>query len=166
MRFISLSIALLLVFTASAFAQKQFSDPNVAYTFMVPEENWKMSVKPSAVSPNPEFVYNYKNQGHFDVRKIKVAKDALFGEIIKQEETSLQFLPGYVAGRERNFRGALNGRVFNFEFIRSGRNMSGRYYFLKSDPTTVWVLRFTGQKSIMRGLRPDTDSIARTFKLK
>ena len=166
MKKLNFTIALIFLLAMTAFGQKQFSDPNVSYTFMYPEENWKMTVKPSAVSPNPEFVYKYKKQGHLEVRKMKIKEDTLFGEMIKQEETSLQFLPGYVAGRESNFRGALTGRVFNFEFIRSGRNMTGRYYFLKADQTTVYVLKFTGLKDNIRSIRPETDSIARTFKVK
>lgn len=164
MKKLNLTIALIIIFATSVFAQKQFSDPNVKYTFLYPETNWKMSVKPSDVSPNPEFVYEYKRRGHFEIRKMKVKQDTLFGEMIKQEETSLQFLPGYVAGREANFRGALSGRVFNFEFLRSGRNMSGRYYFLRVDTTTIYVLRFTGLKDNMRAIRPEMDSISRTFK--
>lgn len=166
MKKLHLTIALIFLCAVSALGQKQFSDAKVSYTFMYPDTDWKMSVKPSDVSPNPEFVYQYKRQGHLEVRKLKVEQDTLFGEMIKQEETSLQFLPGYVAGRESNFRGALTGRVFNFEFIRSGRNMSGRYYYLKADATTVYVLRFTGLKDNMRSIRPQTDAIARTFKLK
>ena len=78
----------------------------------------------------------------------------------------LQFLPGYVAGKEENFSGALRGGVFNYEFLRIGRNMSGRLYFLKADDTTVYVLRFTGERRQVKSLRNQTDSIARTFSIK
>ena len=69
-------------------------------------------------------------------------------------------------GKEENFKGALNGRVFNYEFIRSGRNMSGRFYFLRSGLTTVYIVRFTGRKDKLRSIRNQTDYIARTFTLK
>ena len=87
-------------------------------------------------------------------------------EIIAGEEEKLKFLQGYVAGKEENFAGNLKGTAFNFEFIRSGRNMSGRFYFLKASPTTVYVLRFTALKEKLITIRNQTDSIARTFEIK
>ncbi|MDH3493505.1 MAG: hypothetical protein OEM82_08145 [Acidobacteriota bacterium] len=159
------SFIALLAFTAAA--QGEFSDPNVEYTFKVPSEEWKITVKPSESSPNVEYVYKFRNQAHLEIRKLTVDADSLYGDIIKQEEQSLQFLPGYVAGKEENFSGFLTGRAFNYEFIRAGKNMSGRYYFLKVKPdsTTVYVLRFTGAKDSLRSIRNETDSIARTFKI-
>ena len=161
----SLLVSFVLVFAVLANGQKEFSDPNVPYTFTLPSEDWKMTVKPSKVSPNVEFVYKFRRQAHFEIRKITVEPNELFGEMIKSEETSLQFLPGYVAGKEENFRGALTGRAFNFSYVRSGRARSGRYYYLRIDDTTVYVLRFNGLKEILRSIRNQTDSIARTFRV-
>jgi hypothetical protein len=152
--------------TISVNAQVDFDHPNVEYGFTLPSDIWTMTVKPSERSPNVEYVYKYRKDGHFEIRKLKTEENALYGDMIKLEEQSLQFLPGYVAGREENFRGTLSGRVFNYEFVRSGRNMSGRYYFLKVNSTEVYVLRFTGLKQKLRSIRHETDSIARTFKLK
>lgn len=156
----------ILAFAVSAFAQSEFSDPNADYTFSVPSDNWKMTVKPSQISPNVEYVYRFKKEGHLEIRKASVDANATFREIIREEEQKLQFRPGYVAGQEENFEGALKGKVFNYEYVRSGRNMSGRFYFLRSDPSTVYILRFTGERDSLRSLRNETDLIARTFKAK
>jgi len=158
-----LIISFLFIPVISAFGQSEFRDPNVEYLFSLPDDTWKMVVKPSDKSPNVEYVYGFRIDGHLEIRKLSVDPTDLYGDLIKQEEQSLQFLPGYIAGRQVNFNGTLNGRVFNFEYIRSGRNMSGRYYFLKANPTTVYVLRFRGLKAKMRSIRNKTDSIARTF---
>lgn len=162
---ISLQFLLVLTFAVSAAAQTDFSDPNVKYTFTLPSDSWKMTVAPSKVSPNVEYVYEYKNNGHLEIRSHAVEENDLFGDVIKQEELRLQFFKGYVAGKEENFAGSLSGRVFNFEFVRAGRNMSGRYYLLRSDDTTIYVLRFEGLKENLRSIRNETDSIARTFKM-
>jgi hypothetical protein len=53
-----------------------------------------------------------------------------------------------------------------FEYVAASRPMAGRYYFLRADPTTVYVLRFLGGKDSMRQLRTQTDQIARTFGLR
>jgi hypothetical protein len=118
------------------------------------------------MSPNVEYVYKYKKDGHLEVRKMTIKQDALFSDIFRDEEQKLQFLQGYVAGKEENFRGSYSGRIFNYEYVRSGRQMSGRFYFLKTDATTMYVLRFRGLKDKLRTIRNQTDSIARTFKLK
>ena len=164
---IPFSIILSILAVASAFGQtERFSDPSVDYSFDIPDAKWKMTVKPSATIPNVEYVYIDRNDGHLEVRRLSVAKDARMPDIIRDEEQKLQFLPGYVAGPDENFVGRLRGSVFNFEFLRSGRPMSGRFYFLRANDTTVYVLRFTGFRDKLRGIRNQTDSIGRTFEVR
>jgi hypothetical protein len=162
------SAAFGLLFAFSVFAQSQtFSDPNAVFSFDLPEAAWKQTVKPTAGSPNVEYVYGDRRAGHLEIRKLTVAAGELLTDIIaREQEQNLQFRPGFVAGKEENFAGALRGKVFNFEYVSSGRNMSGRYYFLKADDTTVYVVRFTGERDKLKSIRNQTDSIARTFKLK
>ena len=125
-----------------------------------------MTVKPSATSPNVEYVFGDRNDGHLEVRRLTVGSNAIMSDVMRQEEDKLRFLQNYVAGREENFRGSLPGNAFNFEFTRGGRLMSGRFYFLRADDTTVYVLRFTGQSERIKPVRNQTDSIARTFSVK
>ena len=167
LRFISLT-AVLLLSSLTAFAQGEtFSDPNVDYTFDLPDSKWKMTAKPSATNPNVGYVFVDRNDASLDVRKLTVAKDTLLTDIIHQdEEKKLLFLPGFVAGREENFSGRLRGSIFNFEYVAAGKNKAGRFYFLKADETTVYVLRFQGQKDILRSIRAQTDAIARSFAVK
>ena len=163
--FFSLAIGVLLA--VSALAQtKTFSDANVEYTFDLPNATWKITANPSEINPNVEYVYGDKMDGYLEVRKLTVKADELVSETIAAEESKLKFLQGYVAGKDEQFAGALSGRVFNFEYVRSARNMSGRFYFLKSNDTTVYVLRFTGERDKLRSIRNQIDSIARTFEIK
>src|SRR5829696_2273981 len=165
-RILSPAIFVLLA-AVSVFAQGQsFSDANVDYTFEVPDDRWKMTVKPSVSSPNVEYVFIERNEGHLEVRKLSVAKDTYLTDIVRDEEQKLQFLPGFVAGKEENFGGFLKGTVFNYEFVRAGRPMSGRFYFLKANDNTIYVLRFTGFRDKLKTIRNQTDSIGRTFQLK
>lgn len=163
-----LFFALVFAFAAtSAFAQSEtFADANVEYTFALPEANWKMTAKPSQTSPNVEYVYDERQSGHLEIRKLAVKQDQTLSDLIRDEEAKLQFLPGYVAGKEETFKGTLDGKVFNYEFVRAGRNMNGRFYFLKANETTVYVLRFVGIGDKLKSIRNQTDSIARTFDLK
>jgi hypothetical protein len=160
-------VGLCLLFAAAVSAQSDtFSDPNVEYSFELPDARWKLTVKPSATSPNVEYVFGDRSDGHLEVRKMTVAKDALLSDIIRDEEQKLQFRPGYVAGKEENFGGNLKGNAFNFEYVGAGRNLSGRFYFLRANDTTVYVLRFSGQRERLKSIRNQTDSIARTFTVK
>ena len=151
----------------SAFGQTEtFSSPNVDYSFTLPDARWKMTVRPSDTSPNVEYVYMDRNDGHLEVRRIATRKDILLTDTIRDEEQKLQFLPGYVAGKEENFAGKHRGEIFNYEFVRTGRPMSGRMYFLRVSDDTIYVLRFTGMKDKLRSIQNQTDSIARTFTVK
>ena len=166
-RFIFFFVVLISVSALSAFAQTAvFSDPNAEYTFVVPDAEWKMTVKPSVLSPNVEYVFKDRQDGHLEVRRLQYKSGDLLSDVIRGEEDKLQFLPGYVAGKEEQFAGNLKGTVFNYEFVARGRNMSGRFYFLKSGAADIYVLRFTGERDKLRTIRNYTDSIARTFDLK
>ena len=124
-----------------------------------------MTVTPSKTSPNVEYVYNDRRDGHLEIRQLTLNSNQTLSELMRDEETKLQFNLGFVAGKEESFKGALSGKVYNYEFIRSGRNMSGRFYFLQSG-NDVYVLRFGGERDKLRSVRNQTDSIARTFSLK
>jgi len=165
--YILFSIIVGLIGVASVFGQAEsFSDPNVDYGFDVPDVKWKMTVKPSATSPNVEYVFGDRNDGHLEVRRLKVAKDAVMSDIMRNEEQKLQFLPGYVAGPDETFAGRLRGGIFNYEFVRNGKPMSGRIYFLRAGEDTVYVLRFTGFRDKLKSIRNQTDSMGRTFSIR
>lgn len=163
--FIVFVIAIALAATAVAQGET-FSDPSVSYTFSLPDVKWKMTTKPSATNAHVEYVYGDRSDGHLEVRKLKVARDAVLTDVIRDEEQRLRFNRGFVAGKEENFTGKLRGSIFNFEYVSSGRNMAGRYYFLRPDETTVYMLRFSGEKDSLRSIKHHTDSIARTFAVK
>jgi hypothetical protein len=159
--------AALMFAAVSAYAQDTtFSDPNVDYTFTLPDAKWKITSRPSAISPNVEYVYGERRDGALEVRKMTVSKDALLTDVIRDEEQKLQFRPGYVAGKEENFSGRLRGSIFNFEYVYSGHAMGGRFYFLRANDTTVYLLRFSGELDSLRSIRNQTDQIARTFAVK
>src|SRR5215207_1338376 len=167
-RIFILSLAVCTIVTVvPTFGQKSvFNDPSVDYTFDVPDDRWKMTVKPSAARPNVEYVFIDRNDGHLEVRRLTVAKDAILSDIVRDEEQKLQFLPGYVAGPDENFSGRFRGSIFNFEFVRAGRPMSGRFYFLRANETTVYVLRFTGFRDKLKSIRHLADSIGRSFDVR
>ena len=159
---------LIFLSAASALAQGwSFSDPNVDYSFDLPDAKWRMTVKPNATSTKTELVYGDRRDGLFEVRQTPVDRDAAMTDIINDDEQKhRQFLQGYVGGKVEQFSGRLRGAVANFEYVSGGRNMSGRYYFLRAGDTRFFVLRFSAPKDNLRTLRVQTDQIARTFQIK
>ncbi len=160
------SLAVSLLFAFSAFAQTAtFSNANVDYTFEIPDAKWKMTAEPTNINPNVQYVYETRTSGHLEVRKMPVRSSDKLEDIIRDEETKLQFRHGFVVGKEESFKGFLSGRVYNFEFVKSGRNWSGRYYFLKADDSTLYIMRFEGYRENLLSIRNIIDSMARTFKV-
>lgn len=163
---IRLSCLLILVigslFAGDVAAQTRlFDESGIEYTFEIPNEKWKVVSR----SPYTNLVFGTAREGDLEVRRISVPESRPIADVIKEEEEKLQFQQGFVAGKEENFSGALRGSIYNYEFVRSGRPMAGRFYFLRSGDF-VYVLRFTGYTSNLRSLRVQTDIMARTFQLK
>ena len=159
-------IGLSLAGVAAAQSESSFTNPNVDYVFNLPDPRWKQTVKPSTTAPNVEYVYGDRTDGHLEVRRLKLPTSGILSDLIKEEEEKLQFLQSFIAGKNEQFSGSLSGEVYNYEFVRSGRPMSGRFYFLKAGDNSVYVLRFTGFRDNLRTIRNQTDAIARSFAIK
>jgi hypothetical protein len=139
---------------------------NAEYSFDLPNATWRAISKKDDAG-NAELIYGDRLDGYLQIRKIAIAENALLSDVIDREQNQkLQFLPGYVNGKQEIFKGKLEGRTVNYEFTQSGKPMSGRAYFLPADGKTVYVLRFTGSRDKLRLLRNQTDLIARTFRVK
>src|SRR5690606_32930723 len=98
--------------TAAAAQRTTFSEPNIEYTFEIPDEKWKI------VGRSPvNLVYGTANDGDLEIRKISAPANRPLAEVMKAEEEKLQFLRGFVAGKDENFSGALRGAIYNYEFV-------------------------------------------------
>ena len=157
-----LAVAAVALFAGFAASQtRSFNESGLEYTFEIPNDQWKLVSR----TPHTNLVFGTSREGDLEIRKITAPSSKLIGDIMKDEEQKLQFLQGFVAGKEENFSGALKGSIYNYEFVRSGRPMAGRFYFLRS-VDTVYVLRFTAYTNNLRSLRVQTDMMARTFQVK
>jgi hypothetical protein len=113
-----------------------------------------------------EYVYNDRSEGLLKVKRTRVTAGEGPEQIAEREhEQTLRFLPGYQRGRTEPFAGGNHtGIMTQFDFTRAGKPMLGRHYYLKGDDSTVWVLQFTGDRTILGKVRNMTDQIARSFK--
>ena len=70
------------------------------------------------------------------------------------------------SGKDERFSGRLSGVVAGYEYTSAGKPMAGRIYYLQADSRTVFVLNFTGLRDKLQRIQNQTDSIARSFRLK
>ena len=163
-----LVFALLLIglMMPAALGQQLYTHEKVDYTFELPSPTWKAILEPDSANQNPEFVYGDRLDGFLTIRKEIVDAGTTVSEVAQREQVKLRFLPGFVDGKEEKFSGRLEGITTSYEFVRTGKPMLGRTYYLQADSRTIYALRFTGLRDKLSRIRNQTDLIARTFKTK
>ncbi len=166
-RFLVFALLLIGLMTPVALSQQVYTNDRVDYTFELPSAQWKSIVEPDASHPHPEFVYGDRLDGYLTIRKEVVDAGITPAEIARRDQDlTLRFLPGFIEGKEEKFNGRLDGVTISYEFVRTGKPMLGRTYYLQADPRTIYALRFTGLRDKLARIRNQTDLIARTFKTK
>lgn len=155
------------VAASDATAQHAFTNDKIDYVLELPSTQWRVISEPDAAHEHAEFVYGDRLEGHLQIRKEIVeagtkASDPARRDLLQK----LRFLPGFVEGEEETFSGRLNGITISYEFVKTGKPMMGRMYYLQADNRTIYALRFTGLKDKLARIRNQTDFIARSFRLK
>ena len=166
-RILAFALILIGMTAPAALAQQLYSHEKVDYTFELPSTNWKAILQPDAAHEHPEFVYGDRLDGFLTIRKETVDAGTTASELARRDQDlKLRFLPGFVEGKEERFNGRLDGVTISYEFVRTGKPMLGRTYYLQVDNRTIYALRFTGLRDKLSRIRNQTDLIARTFKTK
>ena len=148
-------------------AQQVYTNDKVDYSFDIPSATWRAILEPDATHPHPEFVYGDRLAGYLTIRKEIVDAGATPADLARRDQDlTLRFLPGFVEGKTDTFNGRLDGVTMSYEFVRTGKPMLGRTYYLQADNRTIYALRFTGLRDKISRIRNQTDLIARTFKIK
>ena len=170
MRRLTIFLALASIFTlalAGATAQQTFTSDHADYTLELPSERWRVTQEPDSVHEHAEFIYGDRNDGYLKIRKEVVEAGTTPSNISQRDqEQKLHFQTGYVEGKEDKFVGRLSGVTFAYEYTAGGKAMAGRIYYLQADNRTIYALRFTGLRDKLLLIRNQTDSIARSFRLK
>jgi hypothetical protein len=168
----ALLIATLVCLTSlTASAQSwTFARDGVEYVIDLPSATWRV-VPRVDVHEHVEFVNgNNEVDGYLQLTKIRVNSDTTAANLFQADEKwNLQRLPGYVVCSDckgESFSGYLSGAAFSYEYIRGGRTMAGRVYYLQLDKRTFYALRFTLARDKLQSIRRQMDSIAQSFRLK
>lgn len=166
-RVLVLTLVLFGLMAPVALAQQIYTHEKVDYTFDLPSPTWRAILEPDAAHEHPEFVYGDRLDGFLTIRKEIVDAGTTPAELARRDQDlKLRFLPGFVEGKTDPFNGRLSGVTMSYEFVRTGKPMLGRTYYLQVDSRTIYALRFTGLRDKLSRIRNQTDLIARTFKIK
>jgi hypothetical protein len=170
MRRLTIFLALAAVFmlvSAAVMAQQTYTGGNTDYTLELPSEKWRVIQEPDSLHEHAEFIYGDRNDGFLRIRKEVVEAGTTASDIARRDQDQkLRFQTGYIEGKEEKFAGRLDGVTFGYEYTSGGKAMAGRIYYLQADNRTIYALRFTGLRDRLQLIRNQTDSIARTFRLK
>jgi hypothetical protein len=159
--------ALICLAGSVATAQEVIVSDKVDYTIEMPSATWRKISEPDAAHEHAEFVYGDRLDGYLQIRRELVDAGTTPADLARRDqEQKLRFLPGFVEGKQENFSGRLNGVTISYEFVRTGKPMLGRTYYLQTDNRTIYALRFTGLRDKLARIRNQTDVIARSFRLK
>jgi hypothetical protein len=158
-------------FIAMAFsttlAQEAYTNSKLDYSLELPSPTWRAISEPDAVHEHAEFVNGDRQEGYLQIRKEMVNAGTSPKDLARQDsDQKLRFLPGFVEGKVEPFTGRLSGVTLSYEFVKTGKPMMGRIYYLQADNRTIYALRFTGLRDRLGRIRNQTDLIARSFKLK
>lgn len=169
-RFVISILALSLSAAAAALAvaaQEPFTSETDDYAIELPSQSWKAVTRSGASQQYTEFVYGDRLNGYLRLRKEVVDGDVKLSDFARgEQDAKLRFLPGFVGGKEEVFTGRLKGIVTNYEYTSGGKAMAGRLYYLQADNRTIYAIHFTGLRDKLQLIQNQTDSIARSFKLK
>lgn len=150
-----------------AAAQQVYTNDQVDYILELPSTQWRAISEPDAGLERAEFVYGDRLEGYLRIRKEAVDAGTSPSDLARRDlDQKLRFLPGFVEGKQEEFSGRLKGVTTSFEFVKTGKPMMGRVYYLQADNRTIYSLRFTGLRDKLARIRNQTDQIARSFRLK
>ena len=148
-------------------AQEARLSEQVGYSIELPSPVWRSISEFDPVHERSEFVNGDRMDGYLQIRKEIVDAGTTPSDVAQRDQDQkLRYIPGFVEGKQEPFSGRLNGVTASYEFTKAGKPMMGRIYYLQADNRTIYALRFTGLRDKLARIRNQTDSIARSFKLR
>jgi len=170
MRRLIITAACALAFALPAAAQQGpqvYTTEAIEYALELPNATWRTVARSDSIHEHVEFIYQDRSDALLRIRKEVVSDDAKPAALAERDrENKWRYQNGFVEGKTDNFAGRLSGIVAAYEYTAAGKPMTARVYYLQVDSRTVYVLHFTGRRDTLLQLRAQTDSIARSFKIK
>ena len=162
--------------TATSGQASTFTNKSVDYIIEFPSTKWRALPSSGIVSTRTrkefiyadrkEFIYADGDNVRLLVRRKLVDVDVTPSDMVRRRQRWARHLSGYVLVKEESFAGQLSGAKFSYEYVQGGKIMFALIYYLEADKRTIYSLLFRGPRDELQSLGNQTDSIARSFRLK
>lgn len=166
--------ALVLILTAllSPFTGASQTQPYTVatgqYVLDLPSAQWR-AINASGADYARDFRFSDDN----GVLRLRIRR-----EIVKDEDVSTTDVAerqrrldrsarrGYVTGKVETFEGKLRGTKYSYEYVSAGKPMATVIYYLRVTKRAIYRIEFNGSPKMLLDLADQTESIARSFRLK
>lgn len=159
--------ALWLPFTVAGQTQ-QYTVATGQYVLDLPSAQWRAITVSGAAHPR-DFSFSDDN----GVVGLRIRR-----EIVKNEDVSTSDVAerqrrldrsarlGYVTRTVESFKGALSGTKYSYDYVSGGKPIATVIYYLRVTKRAIYRIEFTGSPKMLLDLADQTESIARSFRLK
>ena len=147
---------------------RTFTNRSVDYVIEFPSSKWRILPSSGIVSARTrkEFIHADGDRVRLLIRRKLVDVDVTPSDMVRRRQLWDRHLAGYVLIKEESFNGQMSGVKFAYEYTRGGKPMTALIYYLEADNRTIYSLLFRGTRDEMQRLHDQSDSIARSFRLK
>ena len=159
--------ALLSPFTVAGQTQR-YTVATGQYVLDLPSPQWRAITVSGADYPR-DFRFSDDN----GVVRLRIRREIVKNEGVsttdvaeRQRRLDRSARLGYVTGTVESFKGALSGTKYSYEYVSAGKPMATVIYYLRVTKRAIYRIEFTGSPKMLLDLADQTESIARSFRLK
>jgi hypothetical protein len=137
------------------------------YALDLPSAHWR-AITVSGADYHKDFKFS-EDKGIVRLRiRREIVKEGIstLGVAERQRRLDRSARLGYVTGTVESFNGALSGTKYSYEYVSAGKPMATVIYYLPTTKRTIYRIEFTGSPKMLLDLADQTESIARSFRLK
>ncbi len=147
---------------------QRYTVATVQYVLDLPSAQWRAMTVSGADHPR-DFRFSDDN----GVVRLRIRRELVKNEDVsttdvaeRQRRVDRSARRGYVTGTVEDFKGALSGTKYSYEYVSAGKPMATVIYYLRVTERAIYRIEFTGSPKMLLDLADQTASIARSFRLK
>jgi hypothetical protein len=136
------------------------------YIVDLPSAEWRATVSGARYPRDFRFGKD-ESFVHLRIRRDIVNENLSTSDVAeRQRRFDRSSKPGYITAAIESFNGALSGTKYAYDYVTSGKPMAKVIYYLRATKRTIYRIEFTGSPRLLLDLSDQTQSIARSFRLK
>ena len=167
MRLVLIVIALLAPFTVAAQTQR-YAVATGQYVLDLPSAQWRAITVSGANYPRDFRLSNDNGVVRLRIRREIVKYESVSTTDVAERQRRLDRSArlGYVTATVESFKGALSGTKYSYEYVSAGKPMATVIYYLRVTKRAIYRIEFSGPSKMLLDLANQTESIARSFRVK